>query len=133
MNQGLEDVNPYTAPQAEAVRSGDTESVAQRTLGQVAKGVFLDWEKMRLAYIAILVFFTLLIGWSELGNPIFWGVCVVGAVVTNLCYFLGPIVDTYVRWLGFRSVALRWIMFTLGTLLTMAGVVVTIVTLPEML
>ena len=130
MNQRLEDANPYTTPQADTVVSSDNGNVTERTLGQIAKRVFLDWEKMRLAYVGILVVFTLLFGFSELGNPLFWGGSVAGAIIANLCYLLGPIVDTYVSWLGFRSVALRWIMFALGTLFTMAGVVAMIVTLP---
>ena len=134
MNQRPQDANPYTSPQADTfVSSSDSEGVAESTLLQVAKRVFLDWEKMRLIYIGVLVAFTLLVGFSELGNPVFWGVSIVGAIIANLCYFLGPIVDTYVSWLGFRSVALRWTMFVLGTLLTMAGVLVTILTIPETL
>ena len=135
MNQRPEeDANPYTSPQADTViSSSDSENVVEPTLLQIAKRVFLDWEKMRLIYIGVLVAFTLLVGFSELGNPVFWGVSIVGAIIANLCYFLGPIVDTYVSWLGFRSVALRWTMFVLGTLLTMAGVLVTILTIPETL
>ena len=132
MNQSPQDTNPYTTPQADTVVPRDNgDDVVERTLGKIAKRVFLDWEKMRLAYVGILVAFTLLLGWSDLGKPIFWGTSIFGAIIANLCYFLGPIVDTYVSWLGFRSLALRWIMFTLGTLFTMAGVVAMIFTMPD--
>jgi hypothetical protein len=37
-------------------------------------------------------------------------------VVANLCYFAGPIVETYIVWLGFRAAWVRIVLFVLGTL-----------------
>ena len=126
---GSETVNPFSAPQSEGPGANAGQTTAQPTkLGHIAKRVFLDWEKLRLAYIGILVAFTILIGWSQLGDLEFWGIAIFGGVVANLCYFLGPIVETYVTWLGLRSVAIRWIMFVAGTLFTMAGALVAIIT-----
>ncbi len=121
MNDQSESDNPYNAPQAAvAVEVADVQAT---TLGQIAKRVFLDWEKMRLAYIGILGVFTLLMGWPHLGSLEFWAISIFGGIVANGCYFLGPIVETYVTWLGFRSLALRWVMFALGTMFTMLGAV----------
>lgn len=130
MNDQIETGNPFSAPQAvNPATAVGQEAAPPTTLGQIGKRVFLEWEKMRLAYIGILVIFTILIGLSELANPAFWVVALVGAVVSNLCYFLGPIVETYVTWLGLRSVAIRWGMFIVGTLFTMAGAAAVILTL----
>lgn len=43
---------------------------------------------------------------------------VFGAVVANVLYFAGPIVDTYIRWLGYKHSWPRWTMFVGGTLLS---------------
>ena len=45
---------------------------------------------------------------------------IVGALFANLAYFLGPAVEVYVAWLGFRHVIVRITLFTAGTLLAMA-------------
>ncbi len=41
-----------------------------------------------------------------------------GAIVANLCYFAGPIIETYVRWLGYDRKWVRWFLFVGGTVLT---------------
>ena len=41
-----------------------------------------------------------------------------GAIVANICYFAGPIVETYVRWLGYDGKWVRWFLFVGGTSLT---------------
>ena len=134
MNDQQAKGNPYSAPLAqEDFSNGDRQDVVpQTTLGQIGKRVFLEWEKLRLVYIGILVTFTVLIGLSQLGHPGFWLVAVFGGVVANLCFFTGPIIETYVTWLGFRSVAIRWVMFVAGTLFTMASAAATIFSLPSL-
>lgn len=115
--------NPFSAPVAEATEliGGIAANGPHATLGQIAKRVFLDWEKLRLAYIGILVAFTLLLGASHLDKFEFWFVTILGGVIANVCFFIGPIVETYVTWLGFRVRWLRWLFFALGTMFTMAA------------
>lgn len=42
-----------------------------------------------------------------------------GAVIANVLFFAGPVVETYVHWLGFRQIWLRWVLFFSGTLLSL--------------
>ena len=133
MDKQIKTDNPFSAPQADAPEAIAVKEMPHpQTLGQIGKRVFLQWEKMRLAYNGILVVFTLLIGVPLLGRFEFWVVAFFGAVASNLCYFLGPIFDTYVSWLGFRSNAVRWTVFTLGTLFTMAGATVVVFSLRQL-
>ena len=132
MDDQIASDNPFSAPQASSsAKVVEKEAAQPTTLGQIGKRVFLEWEKLRLAYIGILVIFTVLIGLPQWGNPAFWVVAFFGAIVANVCYFLGPIVETYVTWLGLRSLAVRWSMFILGTLFTMAGAAAVILALPS--
>ena len=132
MDEQIETKNPFSAPQSDtpAAIAGQDVS-ATNTLGQIAKRVFLDWEKMRLAYNGILVAFSLLIGWRQMGSLDFWVVAVLGAIGSNLCYFLGPVFDTYITWLGYRSLGIRWAVFALGTLFTMAGAALAILSIGQ--
>lgn len=114
--------NPFSAPVADPAESVAELAANGRdvTLGQIAKRVFLEWEKLRLLYIGILAVVTLVLGWSHVNRVEFWFIAVVGGVVSNVCFFIGPIVETYVTWLGFRSSWMRWVFFVLGTLFTLA-------------
>ena len=128
MGADKEDVNPFSAPVAEVVDPAQQHSAngSSETLGQIAKRVFLAWEKLRVLYILILGLFTLLLGLPYLNKLEFWLPVIFGGVIANACFFLGPIIETYVTWLGFRGRWLRWVIFVLGTLFTMAGSAATI-------
>ena len=89
--------------------------------GVVARAVFFSWEKLRLVYLAILVPFTLALAVAfdsvhSAGDvfPIF-----AYAIFANLCYFAGPLIEVYARWLGHHNTWLRKLLFASGTLVTM--------------
>lgn len=114
--------NPYLSP-----RPTDSDAAAlvaespTETLGSIAKQTFFAWEKLRLIYVAILGVETILIGLTGDGaawDPGFWLIVILCAMVANVCFFAGPILETYVRWLGFPTKALRWVLFIAGTLFT---------------
>ena len=47
-----------------------------------------------------------------------WAELVIAGIVANFCYFAGPVVDTYLHWLGMKS---RWVgicLFVVGTTFT---------------
>lgn len=109
------------------------------------RAVFLDWEKLRVVYNAVLVVLVLAClltaprdwdpdypaAWrgaepGRLNWPLALLQCSVWGVVSNLCFFLGPAVEAYAAWLGWRSPLLRYGLFLLGTLFTavMAAAVV---------
>ena len=108
--------NPFSTPATES-EAGTVET--RNSLGSIARSTFLAWEKLRVIYLAILGIATLLMalldGWKMVSEFEFWLILIQGAVVTNLGYFAGPVVDTYVSWLGLRSNWLRPTLFILGT------------------
>ncbi len=120
--------NPYTA----SVNSGD-ELAGPRpfpmdSLGEIGKRVFLEWEKLRLIYIGVLGCYTVFLFLIYSGAPMppltrFIDLIFAG-IFANICYFAGPFLETYVRWLGYRGVALRYTVFAFGVLLT--GVMATV-------
>jgi hypothetical protein len=95
-----------------------------QSLSNFVKPIFLKWEKLRLPYNLILAAILLL---SQGGNLstilvlaqsvmlVFW---IVGAVLANLCFLAGPLVEAYLTWLGVES---RWLtpgLFGLGLLIS---------------
>jgi hypothetical protein len=104
--------NPYSSPLAEPgkpVPSG-------QPLREIARATFLAWERLRMIYIAVLGVLTLLLGWGSFGSFEYWLTVVGGAVVANVCFFAGPIVETYVTWLGYQGKWLRTSLFLIGTI-----------------
>ena len=85
---------------------------------QIARTTFLAWERLRLIYISVLGVLTLLLGWGSFGVFEYWLTVAAGAVVANVCFFAGPIVETYITWLGYQGKWLRTLLFTVGTLFT---------------
>lgn len=93
----------------------------------LARPTFIAWEKLRLLYVAILGALTL--GLWLLYPPSDRGRALLligeGAVFANVLYFAGPMVETYVAWLGYRKRWLRPMLFVAGTALS--GLLVLIV------
>lgn len=92
--------------------------VPGRSLQALARATFLAWEKLRIAYNAVLVVVTLL-ALAATQQVDLWGLGVPlrGAIVANLLYFAGPAMETYVRWLGYDRTWPRWLLFLGGTAL----------------
>ena len=111
--------NPYSSPVSPAAAE-DRPAAERESLGTIARRTFLAWEKLRLVYIAVLAVFALLFGLLDPSNMLasmrFWMFVLEGAIIANICYFAGPVIETYVFWLGFRGNWLRIVMFVVGTL-----------------
>ena len=121
--------NPYIAPIEAA--DGSHADQANQSLLVIAKSTFLAWEKLRLIYIAFLVVLTLGIAVSS--QPLspnqfveLMAAIVMGGVFANVCYFLGPVAETYVAWLGFPSRLLRYVVFATGTIIASVLAAVTL-------
>ena len=69
-----------------------------------------------MLFNAALISLTLALGASQLTESDFWGMALAGAFFVNTCYFAGPIIETYVTWLGYRGRSLRIGLFVSGTL-----------------
>lgn len=118
--------NPYASSAENPVADRQaTEMTTEVPLMMLAKSVFLAWEKLRLIYIVLLGLWTLILampGVIYAGSQLFTfrGIVMVaeGAFVANICYFAGPVIETYVRWLGYEGKWVRWFLFLGGTVLT---------------
>jgi hypothetical protein len=86
------------------------------------RDVFRAWEKLRIPYNLALVGVSLLI-WLSLESTLgFVGPLAVGfrgALIANLLFFAGPIVEAYIRWLRPGLSGMRWVLFFAGLLFAM--------------
>lgn len=95
---------------------------------------FLHWEQLRIVYNLVLVVLTCTTVFGlrpDLAmDPGFWGEALIGAVAANVCFFLGPIIDCYVRWLGWSSRLVTYGVFGVGmafaSLVTLIAAMLTI-------
>jgi hypothetical protein len=105
-------------------------SIENRPLSEWARPIFQDWEKLRIIYNVVLIFVTLLysmaliyseIHMNDLKEYAFFissliGVAFFGAVFANVCFFAGPILEVYPKWLGAKFHIPRIPLFIAGTL-----------------
>lgn len=114
------DPNPYSSPLADSnsIQNPD-DAVSVPTLGAIARVVFLAWERLRLIYLFVLAVVTLLMTGAQLMQLQMLALVLGGAVMANLCFFAGPIIETYVRWLGYQRTWVRWFLFVGGLILSM--------------
>ena len=132
----MTDLNPYEAPIA---TSGDApvfhgDDRVSRFL-RVAKPAFIAWEKLRVVYNILCVLFVIGLIWRfehwptamvpdmdiTYSTPT-WAEYVFAGVISNLCFFAGPIFETYIAWLGLKETkAVRWFLLVLGVAFTMFG------------
>lgn len=125
--------NPYSAPVSESEDSPHSYDEGRRVDSgwAHAKSVFLAWEKLRFLYNFVLIFIVVamavLLGGAQLLSSIeFWLMAIVGGVISNICFFVGPIVESYVHWLGLRLTWLRSTCFLLGLALTTVVALLTV-------
>lgn len=123
----MSEENPYLSPEAPSELTTDGDE----SLDVIARKTFRAWEEMRLVYIGVMIVVTavtcLIDPFTVLGSPRFWMVGIVGVIIANVCYFAGPLLDTYVTWVGFRVDWLRPLIFVLGTLFASCLAVVVVV------
>ena len=68
------------------------------------KPIFSKWEKLRILYNIILAGILLLTHGLAMGSqflqpfPLF--VWLAGAILANVCFFAGPVTESYLSWLG---------------------------------
>lgn len=116
--------NPYSSPSVDLLPDTAatlSPSTSSQSLAAIAKSTFLAWEQLRILYIVVMGLITVLsLGMdmtiiTELRTVMS---IAEGALLANFCYFAGPIVETYVRWLGYNRKWVRWFLFVGGTTLT---------------
>jgi hypothetical protein len=85
------------------------------------RGVFLAWERLRLWYNIVLLAATVLlclrngqVPVSLAETPRFVAGFLPLAFAANICFFTGPVIETYARWLGNASPWTRPVIFAAG-------------------
>ncbi|MGL6075499.1 MAG: hypothetical protein ACRC8S_15200 [Fimbriiglobus sp.] len=81
-----------------------------------AHAVFLAWERLRLAYNAVLGLVVLFFAGSELPNREFQGFLLRAVIGANLCFCLGPVAEGYLALVGANRRVARWCLFVPGLL-----------------
>ncbi len=126
------DGNPYSVPSGEVLPpstlTSDSDNASSNSFAATAREIFLAWEKLRLFYVGVLAVVTLALGAmipnGGMASARFWIVVVEGAIFSNVCFFAGPIVETYLAWLDQRPNWLRIAMFLAGTTVSILIVLV---------
>ena len=99
------------------------------------RAIALGWERLRVVYNVVLAGLcsplALLRGPDVYAAPAFWGNCVAGAVLANVLFFAGPLTEAYVDWLGLRHPAVRWALFAVGLLASLAFAAASVWAFPE--
>jgi len=111
--------NPFANPPVDSTPPAAVVSQSSRSeFMEMARTTFLAWEKLRIVYVLVLGTLTLLLtGFRVIEIDVLIPL-IFGGFVANVCYFAGPIMETYVRFLGYRGKVLRWGLFTTGLVLT---------------
>ena len=89
----------------------------------LARTVFLRWERLRVLYnaslaVVVLGFIIRSGGVHEFMDTGFLLFLVSRCFLANVCFMLGPGVEAYAAWLGWRPPWLRSLLFTLGLMLS---------------
>lgn len=119
--------NPYASPASEA---GDAGDAAQAADGCDFGAIIRRWEQLRWYYNGFLTIAVLLatfaLDWSLLGDLDYWSSLVAGAIIANLCFFAGPTIEGYGRYLRWWHPVFTIVLFLAGlglaTLLAMGCV-----------
>jgi hypothetical protein len=117
-----DDHNPYAAPIAKL-------KAPEPSPGETYLGLFLTWEKLRLVFNSILAVETMTLMMLFPPRRMNVSILVVVAVawfVANVCFCLGPVLNGYAYWIGFRHPAVATGLFVAGMILSalLAAVVV---------
>lgn len=131
MDEKLNSKNPFATPGPEPDHSKPAPDDWLARLLPDAKATFRRWESWRLIYCAvcILATFGFLLLFDKFPATLFpdpppaqrlnsWIEFVVAGIIANIFFFAGPVVDTYVSWLGLKT---RWVgigLLVLGTAFT---------------
>jgi len=97
------------------------------TMEMNLKPFFLRWEKLRPWYNVILAAVLVVSHAPHMGvlflEPMALLIWLIGAVLANICFLAGPLVEAYVSWLGIRSRYVMPLLFIGGVLISIPCVV----------
>jgi hypothetical protein len=127
--------NPYAAPVATLADSLPSSSGSSRY--EAVGKVVVMWEKLRLLYNAIMIPFAVLMFAAKylftqgvaMQDP---AILPVGGILANLFFCVGPTIDGYLTWFGFRHRFVTAFLFISGVACTMLLATFLIVFAPGM-
>jgi hypothetical protein len=119
-------VNPYASPMPSEPPSAEAcpaelLSPADRRCLTIGR-VIVRWEKLRMLYNVILTAeAAILVGIAPFGGSRVDMVkhIILGGIVANVFFCAGPVVNAYLVWLGTHSRVISWLLFVMGTGLSM--------------
>lgn len=103
-----ETTNPYAVPVAEVSTTPIEVDFAD---------VIRRWEKARFVYNGVLVFFTIIftsVYPSRFLDLDYWASVFIGAILANLCYFAGPVIEGYGRYFRIWQPIYMKVLFVVG-------------------
>ena len=105
-----------------------------RVVRDLAKPVFIRWEKLRIPYNIVLlgIVLALILQNSAPSRMSLWHILhyLIGAVLANICFFAAPAIETYAAWLGWRSLWLTVFLFVGGLLISAPLVMMYVFAIP---
>lgn len=112
--------NPYSAPLASDEKTAQ-EIDNQRATIDFAK-IIRRWEPLRIFYNGILIAFVLLataVFYPQNSARLdYWLSIILGGLIANICFFVGPATEGYFAFFGLRSRGLSIALFLAGLLVT---------------
>lgn len=92
------------------------------------RSIFKKWEFLRIIYNVVLTTEVILLLEQYFfhlieRSPFFLVGAIFAAIIANIFFTLGPIVESYVKWLGFQKSFVRWVLFGAGLIFSMYIVV----------
>lgn len=126
--------NPFAAPVSEVAEEPQKTGNTAESGWAAFKTIFIAWEKLRFLFNFVLIFLvvamaTMLGGTKLLSSIEFWLMAIAGGIISNICFFLGPVAESYVHFLGLRLTWFRSTSFMLGLALTAAAALVAVLEL----
>jgi hypothetical protein len=113
--------NPYEVTQIDAASDDGAEATSIKlSIGALAMRVFFGWERLRLPFNAVFAAVVLLLTLPKLSELPLFGAAVRIAVVVNVCFFAGPVLELLLYFVAIRGRWVRWLLFSIGTLLTIS-------------
>lgn len=93
----------------------DVETIRKRDWA--AAEVFIAWERLRVYYnMALIVIVVVKHFRGDAMDVLFLSTC---ALMANLCFCIGPVIEGYLACIGLRRTPARWVVFVGGTMFAM--------------
>ncbi len=101
----------------------------------IARAVFIKWEKLRIVYnillLVLLWFVVTPMTHRSVLNPFLLTYYLLGGLAANMCFFAGPLLESYLAWLKIQSPWITAAIFIGGVLVSVPLLVAYISMVPR--